>query len=171
MDPTLAGGALMDAGSYPISLVRTVAGERPVRAHAMARWADSGVDRTLVGSLEFASGLLAQITATFATARHRHAFIAGDKGIIETHYYNDTSAAFPPMLEVRRGTGWDAARETVETAMIAGFLAEADAFSDLVAHGWERWPGATPDESIDIALTIDALGKSARTGAAVEVGE
>ena len=29
MDPALAGGALMDAGSYPVSLVRTISGERP----------------------------------------------------------------------------------------------------------------------------------------------
>jgi predicted dehydrogenase len=37
MNPALAGGSLMDAGSYPISLVRMIAGERPVRVHAMAR--------------------------------------------------------------------------------------------------------------------------------------
>ncbi len=33
-----------------------------------------------------------------------------------------------------------------------GFLAEAESFHDLVRHGWSRWVGATPDESIDIAL-------------------
>ncbi len=30
--------------------------------------------------------------------------------------------------------------------------------------------GATPDESIDIALTLDALAVSARTGAPADVG-
>ena len=64
LDPALAGGSLMDAGSYPISLARMIAGERPVRVHAMARMAETGVDRTVVGSLEFASGLLAQISCT-----------------------------------------------------------------------------------------------------------
>ena len=49
MDPALAGGALMDAGCYPVSLVRTIAGERPSRVHAMAKWAPSGVDLTLAG--------------------------------------------------------------------------------------------------------------------------
>src|SRR4030095_4436897 len=66
MNPALAGGSLMDAGSYPISLMRMIAGERPVRVHAMARMAESGVDRTVVGSLEFASGMLAQISCSFA---------------------------------------------------------------------------------------------------------
>ena len=170
MDPTLAGGALMDAGSYPVSLVRTIAGTKPVRVFAMSRWAGSGVDLTTQATLEFADGLLAQISCTFATARHRHAFIAGDAGSIATTYFNDTSSAFPPVLDVRRGTGWDAPREIVETASGNGFLAEAESFHDLVRHGWGRWVGATPEESIDIALTLDALAISARTRSPAEVG-
>jgi predicted dehydrogenase len=169
MSPALAGGALMDAGSYPVSFVRMVAGERPRRAHAIARWADTRVDRALVGSLEFASGLLAQVSCSFATARHRRAFIVGDAGTIETNYYNDTSAALPPMLLVRRGVGNDVPVESVAAPTASGFLSEADAFCDLVRHGWSRWTGATPEESIDIALTLDALAESARSGGAAEV--
>jgi D-xylose 1-dehydrogenase (NADP+, D-xylono-1,5-lactone-forming) len=169
MNPALAGGALMDAGCYPVSLVRMIAGTRPARVHAMADRAESGVDRTLVASLEFADGLLAQISTSFATARHRHAFVAGDAGSIGTTYLNDTSAAFPGTLELKRGTGWDARRETVENAATSGFLAEAEAFSDLVTHGWDRWTGVTPDESIDIALILEAIATSAREGAAIDV--
>lgn len=170
MDPGLAGGAIMDAGSYPVSLVRTVTGIRPTRVFAVSQWGESGVDLTTVATLEFAGGLLAQISCTFATARHRHAFIAGDAGSINTTYFNDTSAAFPPILEIKRGTGWDAPRETIETAAINGFLAEAESFHDLVRHGLDHWVGATPDESIDIALTLDALAASARTRDPSEVG-
>ena len=168
-DPALAGGALMDAGCYPVSLVRTVAGERPKRVHAMARWGESGVDLTLIASIEFASGLLAQVSCSFATARHRHAFVAGDAGSIATTYFNDTSTTFPPVLDVRRGPGWDAPRERIETMATGGFLAEAEAFRDLVVHGPERWTGATPEESIDIALTLEALAASARKGITVEI--
>ena len=113
--------------------------------------------------------MLAQISCSFATARHRHAFIAGDAGSIATTYYNDTSDTFPPLLDVRRGTGWDAAREMIETAAVSGFLAEAESFHDLVRHGWSQWTGATPDESIDIARTLDALADSARRSVAVDV--
>jgi D-xylose 1-dehydrogenase (NADP+, D-xylono-1,5-lactone-forming) len=169
MDPALAGGALMDAGCYPVSLVRTIAGERPSRIHAMAKWAPSGVDLTMLGTMEFPSGLLAQISCSFATLRHRHAFIAGDAGSIQTTYFNDTSAAFPPLLDVRRGSGWDAQFERIETPACNGFLAEAESFHDLVAHGWHAWTGVSPDESIDIALTLEALATSARTGVAIEV--
>jgi predicted dehydrogenase len=170
MDPALAGGALMDAGSYPVSFVRTVTGTKPTRVFAISRPADSGVDLTTLAVLEFPNGLLAQISCSFATVRHRHAFIAGDAGSISTTYFNDTSAAFPPILEVKRGTGWDAQREVIETAATNGFLAEAESFHDLVRQGWAHWVGATPDESVDIALTLDALAISARTGASSDLG-
>ncbi len=169
MDPALAGGALMDAGCYPVSLVRTVAGERPSRVHAMAKWAPSGVDLTLLASMEFPSGLLAQISCSFATLRHRHAFIAGDAGSIDTTYFNDTSATFPPLLDVKRGSGWDAQSERIETPASNGFLAEAESFRDLIAHGWEAWTGVSPEESIDIAMMLEALAASARSGFAVDI--
>jgi xylose dehydrogenase (NAD/NADP) len=169
MDPALAGGALMDAGCYPASLVRTIAGERPSRVHAMAKWASSGVDLTLLASMEFPGGLLAQISCSFATLRHRHAFIAGDAGSIDTTYFNDTSATFPPLLDVRRGSGWDAKHERIETPSGNGFLAEAESFHDLVAHGWDAWTGVSPDESIDIAMMLEAMTASARSGAAVGI--
>jgi D-xylose 1-dehydrogenase (NADP+, D-xylono-1,5-lactone-forming) len=169
MNPALAGGALMDAGCYPVSLVRTIAGVRPGRVHSMARWSDSGVDLAMVASMEFAGGLLAQVSCSFATARHRHAFIAGDAGSIRTTYLNDTSAAFPPVLEMKRGTAWDTQQEWFENVATNGFLAEADSFHDLVMHGWNQWAGVSPQESIDIALTLEALAASARQGIAIEV--
>lgn len=170
-DPSLAGGALMDAGCYPLSLVRLVAGERPVRALAMAQLSESGVDRTFMGTLEFASGLIAQISCSFGTARHRRALIVGDVGTIDTTYFNDTGAEFPPLVHVTRGSGWDAARESIECAATPGFFAQGEAFHDLVRHGWGAWPGATPAESIDIALALEALAASARTGTAVRISQ
>ncbi|MEP7183096.1 MAG: Gfo/Idh/MocA family oxidoreductase [Betaproteobacteria bacterium] len=168
-NPELGGGALMDAGSYPVSLVRMIAGERPKRVQSMARWAESGVDRTMVGSIEFPSGLLAQISCSFGTARHRRAVLVGDAGTITTTYYNDTSAAFPPTVEIRRGTGWDAEVQNIETAAINGFLAEAEAFRELVVHGWGRWIGTSPEESVDTMRMLEALAVSARTGGAVDL--
>jgi predicted dehydrogenase len=164
LDPALAGGALMDGGSYPVSLVRMVAGTRPQRVQASARWAASGVDRALAASLDFADGLLAQVCCSFSTAAHRHAVIGGDAGVIEARFYNHTSAALPATLELKRGTTWNDVRETIACAQTDGFLAEAESFADLVAHGPGRWTGATPEESVDIMLTLEALAESARRG-------
>ena len=78
-------------------------------------------------------------------------------------------ATFPPLVEVKRGKGWDAQREIVETAATNGFLAEAEAFRELVVHGPSQWSGATPEESIDIAMTLEAISESARRNVAVDV--
>ncbi len=168
-DPSLAGGALMDAGSYPVSLVRMAADSHPVRAQAMAQFSESGVDRTLMGTVEFANGVMAQISCSFGTARHRHALIVGDAGTIETTYYNDTSATMLPQLVVKRGIAFDAPCEIVETAAAPGFKAQGEAFCDLVRNGWAHWPGATPEETMDIMHIIDALAVSARDGKLVPI--
>ena len=57
--PDVGGGALLDAGSYAVSLVQLVTRRRPVRVTATAQMFESGVDRTTVATLEYADGLLA----------------------------------------------------------------------------------------------------------------
>ncbi len=169
LDPSLAGGALMDVGSYCVSLALLVAKARPTRVGALAQWTDSGVDRTAVATLEFPSGLLAQVSCSFATALHRQALITGTGGILQTTFYNHPSPAAPPVLHLRRGKTADASSEVVEVQATNGFLAEAESFERLVREGPDHWTGATPAESIDIMLTLEALLHSAREGKPVEI--
>ncbi len=170
LKPDLAGGSLMDAGSYPVSFVRAIAGERPSRVHAIARWSETGVDKTLAATMEFKSGLIAQITSSFATGYHRAAQIAGDAGSIDVTYLNHPPIGGEPVVYLRRGIMVTNEIETIKVAGGNGFLAEADSFASLVADGPQHWTGASEQESIDIALTLEALLRSARSGAAVEVG-
>ena len=66
LNPTLGGGSLLDAGSYPVSLCRALVGAPPKRVQAVARWTDDPLDRTLVATIDFANGVLAQISCSFA---------------------------------------------------------------------------------------------------------
>jgi predicted dehydrogenase len=170
-DAGLAGGALMDAGSYPISLMRLVARERPARVRGLAEWSASGVDRSFAGMLEFPSGFVAQISCSFATGFHRHAQIAGELGAIQTTYLNHPPLGGAPILNLTHGVRSDNARyETITVEGGNGFLLETESFARLVASGPSAWNGATPEESIDIAFTLDALLQSARSGKPVDVG-
>jgi xylose dehydrogenase (NAD/NADP) len=171
-DPALGGGALMDLGTYCVSLIRMVAQERPQRVNASAHWstptpgsagkAGSCVDRTLAATLEFGGGLLAQVTCSFDSCPHRQALIVASNGMIQTTFLNHTSASAPGSLTLRLGTDGNAADSVVHTAETNGFLAEAESFAALIQQGPEHWNGATPQESIDIALTLEALLQSAR---------
>lgn len=169
LDPGLAGGAMMDVGSYCVSLARIIAGERPARVSASASWTEGGVDRTLVATIEFPSGLLAQIGSSFATALHRQALIVGTDGVLQTTFFNHPRPATPPVLQLKRGNGPDALFENLEVPATNGFLAEAESFARLVRHGPEQWNGVTPEESVDIAMTLDALLQSAHTRSSVLV--
>jgi xylose dehydrogenase (NAD/NADP) len=168
LNAELGGGALLDAGSYAVSLVRLVAGERPARVNATSH-GFHGVDRTTVALLEFENGIFAQVSCSFATAYHRHALIAGDEGIIETTYLNHPPIGGAPEIFLRRGVTVNTPRERIETAGGNGFLGEAESFQRLVAHGPAHWTGATPEESIDIAATLEAIAKSAKTRTWVDV--
>jgi len=171
LEAKLGGGALLDAGCYPISLVRVIAGECPIRVHAMSNWVSPGVDKSTAATLEFANGLVAQISCSFGTAVHRFALIAGARGIIETNYFNNPPTDRPATMQIRRGTSWEAAHrpESLCEPAMNGFLAEAESFCDLINRGIRHWRGATPMESLDIARMIDAVKRSVRTGGAAQV--
>ncbi|MGF6774074.1 xylose dehydrogenase (NAD/NADP) [Paraburkholderia sp. GAS199] len=164
LDPERGGGALLDAGSYATSMVRMVAGEKPARVNATARWSETKVDLTVVANLEFPSGLLAQIACSFNTAYHRHAIIAGSEGVLETTFLNSPPDAGPPHIHLRRGIPSSTVRETIELAGGNGFLAEAESFARAVALGPELWTGSTEQESIDTIATLEAIARSIRSG-------
>jgi predicted dehydrogenase len=171
LDPALAGGALLDGGTYPVSLIRLLAGQRPTRVAAMARWHASGVEQTLIASLEHRDGLLAQISCSLATSPHRQALIAGTAGVIQTSYLNFPPLDRPAVMQLRRGESWDAPYEAIESPPVDAFRAEAESFERLIRLGPEQWTGATSEESIDIMLTLEAIIESARTQRAVDVAE
>lgn len=162
--PDLGGGALYDAGSYAVSLVRLAAGRRPVRARATSVFDEKGVDRTTIAELEFDGGLLAQVSCSFASAFHRHASIAGDKGVIETNYLNHPPVAGPAVLQIRRGFANTLPMEPLAVPDGNGFRLEAESFAALLRDGDSAWTGATPAESVDILLTMDAIRASAKSG-------
>ena len=162
--PALGGGGLLDAGCYPVSLARLAIGEAPVWATASARWTPGGVDATVVGTLEYPSGALAQIACSLSTAAHRQAQIIGEQGLIETTYSNNFANGLVPALGLKRGTGWDVPTETVPVAAVNGFRAEAEALRALSLNLAPAGAFVTTRESWENAATLDALFASASSG-------
>jgi len=162
LDAALGGGALMDAGCYPVSFVRQVFGRRPSRVTAVARYAH-GVDQTLAATLELADGSIAQISCSFATAVHRHAIIHGSAGVIETDFANHTNRSATPGFRIKRGIDWQAPFELVPVPSEDGFRVEADAFADLIEREDRVQLEARRSASLDNAWTLAAILDSART--------
>lgn len=81
-DGSLGGGALMDVGCYPVHAMRRFAGGEPIRVFA-ERTPESGVDRTLLGTLTFPNGLLGTLeTSIDADEEHRFELIGSHGRLI-----------------------------------------------------------------------------------------
>jgi predicted dehydrogenase len=175
--PHLGGGALLDAGSYPLSLIRLVMGTAPARVLADARWADTGVDVGMTALLHFADGRQATMTCAMDTANQRRATIAGSLGTIETEYLNHTAPSTqghphgyqPSALRVRRGTANTVPFEDVVSGTGSGFRFAAEAFARVVREKDFDAIGRAAEASLDIAATLQALQASARCGGWVDV--
>lgn len=178
LNPDLGGGALLDAGSYPLSLIRLVMGDAPQRVEAEWRLAPSGVDIGTSATLLWDDGRRAQMACAMDLNIHRRASIVGTLGHIETEYLNHTASSSsghphgyqPSLMRVRRGTTGMVPLEPVTSPVGSGFRFAAEAFAARLAakdvDGIERAAAA----SLDIAAMIEAIATSARTGQAVDVG-
>ena len=176
-NPELGGGALLDAGSYPLSLIRLVMGQAPVRVLAQSSWASSGVDLATTATLEYADGRRAQLMCAMDVANVRRAIISGSAGTLETEYLNHTADAvgqspygyLPSQMRVRRGIANTLAFEDIRSPSGSGFRFAAEAFAKVIRAQDHAAVARAAQASIDNAATLQALARSARKGAAIKL--
>lgn len=172
MQADLGGGALLDAGSYPMSLIRLVMDQAPESVVAHSVWSHTQVDMATTASLFFSQGRSAQLSCAMNTANHRHACIVGDAGAIYTEYLNHTAqsqhsdprAYLPSQMRWRAGVANTVPLQTVGSAVGSGFAFAAEAFARVIRE--EDWGGIhrAAQASVDIAASLQAMAKSARSG-------
>jgi len=156
----LAGGALMDVGCYCVNFSRRIARCEPARVHAFER--RTSVDDTLVGSLEFPGGIVAQFECSMESHGRQHAEIVGTAGMIEI------PAAWYPgedmgQIVLRRG----AREDVIQTPGGNCFRLEVEDFGRaLRTRTPVRWP---IEDAVANMTVIDALYRSAREGCVVSM--
>lgn len=92
----LAGGALMDCGCYPVSLIRFIAEAEPAVERAQARLFAPQVDHNMIADLSFADGRTAHLECGMLSPKLFRSFlkIEGDKGRLrvispfQPHWFN-----------------------------------------------------------------------------------
>ncbi len=95
----LAGGALMDCGCYPVSLIRYLAQAEPTVEHAEARLLKPQVDRRMIADLSFADGRTAHLECDMLSPRlfRSSLKVEGSEGKLEVfnpyhpHWFNRLS--------------------------------------------------------------------------------
>jgi predicted dehydrogenase len=156
MDPELGGGALMDVGCYCVNVSRTLAGAEPDEVQATARWAASGVDEQLVGTLMFSDGVMAHFDCALTMERCESYEVAGTDG-----YLTVPESFLPGTNDARilehRGRG-EVVHHTIAGA--DEYQRMVEHFGDAVLHG--RPLRYTPEEAAQNMRVIEALYRSAR---------
>jgi len=161
----LAGGSLWDAGCYAVYAARFVMSEEPVRvfgiAHDNGNW---GIDTSFVGTLEFKSGAIANITSGMIQPFRCQISIDGSDGRIEIPGMFDDSG---PII-IKYGNGREGQNDNViSTPSPYRFTVQFNEFSECVLSGKE--PDFPPEDGMRNTRVIEALYQSSATGKVVEI--
>ncbi|WP_152039991.1 Gfo/Idh/MocA family protein [Salinigranum salinum] len=161
-DPDLAGGSLMDVGSYAVNATRLfLGGPEEVSAHTTDTQG-CGVDTGVAATLAY-DGATARIAAGFDRTESQYYRVETTDGWLHAE------PAFGVDPDERVTLEWCVDGRTVVEAFepVDQYRHQIDGFADAVATG--REPRVTRAESVGNMRTIDAIAESAATGRAVEV--
>lgn len=156
-EPTLGGGSLWDVGSYPVSVIRWIAGE-PDEVFGWETKSQSGVDKTFAGLLRYGDGVLGTFDCGFQEPFRSEVEIAGTDGslIIERPYPISSESRL--LLRTR---GRDESR-VIARAKKDAYRCEVDALTAAVLDGTPLDVPLSSSRSNVAVLT--SLYESARQG-------
>lgn len=159
-------GALMDVGSYGVSVARFLLEREPMAVQAQSVYrSESEVDIHVVANLRFPGEALATVEASFCSGLQQTYSITGSKGAIDLPqdafipWNNDALIYYRPHAE-----------DTPERIVVAGvdqYQLMVEHFGDLIMTGAE--PLMTLEDSINNLVVLEALAEAARTGHNVAV--
>jgi predicted dehydrogenase len=154
-DYSLAGGALMDAGSYAVDMVRTFGGSTPEVVSAQAKLSDAQVDRAMTAELRFTSWLTGRIRCALWSSDlfRASAKLIGDRGELRV-----LSPAAPQLF--RRLSVRSADSKRVERFPgRSSFAYQLDAFAGAVLRGEPL--KTTPEDAVENMSVIDGIYRAA----------
>ncbi len=160
LKPEMGGGALLDVGSYSVSVARWLFGCEPTHVQGQAIYHPDGVDVHFTGTLRFSDQGLAALEASFVCALQQTYTAVGNTGVIELPH-----DAFIPWEKDAVYRVRDKEAEEGSQHVVPG----ADEYQLMVEHFAEAVLGQTPlayapEDSVLNMTVLDALAQAARSG-------
>ncbi|HXV35213.1 MAG TPA: Gfo/Idh/MocA family oxidoreductase [Gaiellaceae bacterium] len=155
----LDGGALMDVGCYCVSGSRLLAGE-PESVSGVQVTGASGVDVLFAGTLRFPGDVVAHFDCGFVLPGRDELEVVGSEGSL---FLDDPWHARTPMIEIRR----ENETESLLLQPADSYRLELENVGDAIAG--RAAPLLGREDAVGQARTIDALYRSAASGASVSL--
>ena len=150
-EPSLAGGALLDVGVYPLNFAAMVFGSDPVSVTGNAVLTEKGVDMQESITLTWADGRMAVLHAGMMGLSDQRGIICCDKGILEITNINNPK-------EVR---AYDQNRRLLAVypapEQITGYEYEVEACIRALSRGETECPEMPHAETLCIMKWMDSL--------------
>jgi D-xylose 1-dehydrogenase (NADP+, D-xylono-1,5-lactone-forming) len=153
------GGGLMDVGCYCVSGCRLFAGE-PAHVHGEQVVGPTGVDIVFAATMRFANDVVGEFDCGLSLPSRDELEVMGSAGSL---FLDDPWHARQPVIELRRDDGV----ERLELERTDSYGLELENLSDAIRGRAEPLLGR--DDALGQARTIEALYRSADTGAVVAV--
>ena len=151
------GGSLMDVGCYCVSGSRLIAGE-PESVFGQAYVGPTGTDWVFVGAMRFPGDVFAQFDCGTALPNRDELEVVGTEGSL---FLDDPWHCRTPVIELRR----EGEVERIELEPVDSYRLEMENLADAIRGEAPLLLGR--DDAVAQARTLEALHRSAETGAAV----
>ena len=150
VEPSLAGGALLDLGIYPVSFAHMILGN-PSKITSTAVLTDKGVDAQTSMIFDYADGAQAVLNTTMIEQTPCRAVVAGLNGWLEIDrtFYN------PASMRVILNDG--SVTQYPSSYQGHGLREQAEVFKQLVTSGQQQSQILNWQDTVDIMKTLDQV--------------
>lgn len=149
-NPEVGGGAMLDAGVYPYEYAAGIIGEHPEKVTAVVQRHETGVDASVVMTLEFPCGAIADCMTSIAGFNHDDALISGSRGFIrQCHFIGSRRAELY--------SNFGGLQEVFEDPEEEGFVHEISHFVACYRAGKTESELIPLDDSLDFACRAEEI--------------
>jgi len=151
----MAGGAMMDAGSYVTNMARTFGGSTPEVVSAQAKLQKPQVDRAMTAELRYAGGHTGRLRCALWSGNmfRASAKIVGSDG--ELRWLSPAAPNVFPLLSVKSANG----KRTERFSRRTTYSYQLEAFAGAVLRG--EAVRTTPKDAVENMSVIDAVYRAA----------
>lgn len=151
VDPSLAGGALLDLGVYALNFASMVFGDEVEKITSACTYAGTGVDAQDSFTLTYADGKMAVLNCTMRGISDRQGVIYGTKGYMVVENINNFDTLSVYNQEYKKIGFYKKPKQ------ISGYEYEIEACGKALKEGWLQCPDMTHEEILKMMEWMDLL--------------